>query len=220
MTRLSEDSERHAPTPKGETRRNRMIEVAAEEFLTTGYAQTSMKTIVQKAGGSAATMYQLFDNKEGLLAAVIQREFDGLEAQSFPTGLLSKPPRVALPEIATRLLTYLVKPRAVDFFRLLIAEGHRLPGISAYFRQLESLQVIVPLERYLREARERGELVLDNPFNAAHMLGHLLEGLANEARSVGGYPDGLPQASRKMCLYSVEALLRLWNVGDHPAKKR
>lgn len=91
MRKLSEESERQAPTVKGEARRVRLLEVAAEEFLTIGYAQTSMKTIVSKAGGSAATAYQLFSNKEGLLAAVLQREFEGLEAQFFPESLLAKP---------------------------------------------------------------------------------------------------------------------------------
>jgi AcrR family transcriptional regulator len=213
MKKLSEDSERHAPTVKGEARRARLLEVAAEEFLLMGYSQTSMKTIVSKAGGSATTAYQLFSNKEGLLTAVLQREFDGLEEQFFPTSLLSKPPATALPAIALRLLTYTVQPRSVDFYRLLVAEGHRIPGIAEYFRQLVSLQVVAPLERYLRDACESGELRVDDPARGARMIGSLLQGLSNEARIVGGYRDGLPAAEKDICRYSIESILRLWAVG-------
>lgn len=212
MRKLSEESERQAPTVKGEARRVRLLEVAAEEFLTIGYAQTSMKTIVSKAGGSAATAYQLFSNKEGLLAAVLQREFEGLEAQFFPESLLSKPPATALHAMALRLLTYTTQPRSVDFYRLLVAEGHRVPGISEYFRKIVSVQVIDPLERYLRAACERGELRIDNPAHGARLLGNLLQGMSNEARIVGGYPDGLSTSDKQICRYSVDAILGLWTV--------
>lgn len=211
MMKLNHESERSAPTPKGETRRNRLLEVATEEFLTVGYAQTSMKTIIQKAGGSAATAYQLFSNKEGLLEAVLTHEFDSLEAQFFPASLLSKPPKSALPAIALGLLSYMVKPKAVDFYRILMSEGHRIPGIAEQFRHLLALQVTDPLERYLRNASDRGELQIVDPANGAKILGHLLQGIATEARIVGGYTEGLPPAEKSICTYSVEVMLSLWS---------
>lgn len=219
MKNRSDEIERQAPTVKGEARRARLLEVAAEEFLSVGYAQTSMKTIVSKAGGSAATAYQLFTSKEGLLTAVLQREFEGLESQFFPDGLMSKPPADALPAIALRLLAYTTEPRSVAFYRLLVAESRRVPGIGEYFRRLVSLQVFDPLERYLRDACARGELQINDPSQAAKLLGNLLQGMSSEARIVGGYPDGLSTLDKQACRYAVESVLHLWTVSDSPKHK-
>ncbi len=209
---VKERNERHAPTLKGEARRNRLIEVATQEFLTVGYAQTSMKSIVQKAGGSAETAYQLFNNKEGLLSAVMQREFDGLETSFFPDSVIKKPPNSALPTIALKLLSYIVRPRSVDFYRLLVAEGHRDPQIADYFRHLLTLQILSPLEKYLREAVTRGDLKIDDPVRAAKLLSNLVQGMAHEARMAGGYPDGPSAADKDICRYSINALLEVWQV--------
>ncbi|CAB3773496.1 hypothetical protein GQ57_17030 [Burkholderia sp. MSh2] len=207
---IDKRSSKAALTQRGEVRRAKLLEVAAEEFLAAGFAQTSMMTIVRKAGGSATTAYQLFDNKEGLLRAVLQREFDGLEAEFFPADLTDKPPREALPIIGLRLLGYLVQPRSVAFYRLLVSEGHRIPGIAEYFRQIVVLQIVLPFERYLRDSCARGELSIDDPANAAYLLGNLIQGMANEARISGGYSWGVGPIEEQMCRSCIESILQIW----------
>ncbi len=105
----------HGPTArpltgKGEARRARLLDAAAQSLLEHGYAQTSIQRVLQQAGGSAATAYQLFGNKEGLLAAVLQHELDGLRAAVFPDTVLEPPVDTALHELAVRLLDYALQP--------------------------------------------------------------------------------------------------------------
>ena len=58
MSAAAAELTRFAPTLKGEARRQRLLETAADAFLEFGYADVSMQEIVRQAGGSASTAYQ------------------------------------------------------------------------------------------------------------------------------------------------------------------
>ncbi|NMK48491.1 TetR/AcrR family transcriptional regulator [Achromobacter sp. Bel] len=204
------DSVPRALTSKGEARRRRLLEAASQSLLEHGYAQTSIQRIVQQAGGSAATAYQLFGNKEGMLAAVLQFELDNLRAAVF----LATPPRqpvgAALHDLAVRLLAYAVQPKSAALHRLLVSECHRMPQLAAALQQAVDKQVHTPLEQCLRHACQRGELKIDDPRQAALTLGNLINGIAFHARLVGGYADGPRADHLATCHYGVDTLLRAY----------
>lgn len=205
---------RIAPTQKGEARRLRLLEAAADAFLAQGFAEASIQTIVRHAGGSVTTAYQLFGSKEGLLMAVLQDELAKMQDEVFPESLFDQPAIQALPAIAERLLAYAVRPRSISLYRLLISECHRLPQLADYLRQQSEVQIYSPLERYLRIACDRNELLIDAPRQAAFMLGSLINGITHEARVVGGYPDGPTAHDLSVCRFSIAAFLRAFT----PAK--
>ncbi len=208
MTRQLPDPIRHAPTAKGEARRERLLDAAADAFLSRGYAGTSTQMIVGEAGGSVATLYQMFGNKEGLLIAVLQREFERMQTRVFPATLYELPIDQALYAIAYELLAYSGLPRSVDLYRLLLAEAPRVERITEYLgRQLAS-QLYDPLECCLRQACERGELSIDEPARAARMLGTLIQGVSHDVRLAGGYPDGPSDEDVATCQYGIDAFLR------------
>ncbi|ASC68279.1 TetR/AcrR family transcriptional regulator [Achromobacter denitrificans] len=203
----------HGPTArpltgKGEARRARLLDAAAQSLLEHGYAQTSIQRVLQQAGGSAATAYQLFGNKEGLLAAVLQHELDGLRAAVFPDTVLEPPVDTALHELAVRLLDYALQPRSVALYRLLVSECHRMPQLAEALRQAVETQIHAPLEHCLRDACERGELCIDDPRRAALTLGNLINGIASHARLSGGSVGGPDAEHLAACRYGVDTLLR------------
>jgi AcrR family transcriptional regulator len=202
------DDLRQAPTQKGQARRLRLLETAADAFLELGYAKASMQMIVRQTGGSASTAYQLFGNKEGLLIAVLQRELEQLRAAVFPESLCALPVADALKAISERLLAYCVQQRTVRFYRLVMSECHRMDQIAHYLREQASLQIHAPLERCLLAACTRGELAIAEPAQAALMLGNLINGIAHEARLDGGYPDGPPERDLAACRFGIAAFLR------------
>ena len=60
--------------PNARARRHVAILVAAEAlFIEQGYERTSLAEIVRRSGGSLATLYDLFGNKQGLLHAIAIR---------------------------------------------------------------------------------------------------------------------------------------------------
>jgi len=199
-------------TPRGAARRLRLLEAATQSLLDNGYAQTSIQQVVREAGGSAATAYQLFGNKEGLLAAVLQHELDKMRATVFVDPPPDQPVGPALHALAVRLLTYADQPKSVALHRLLLAECHRMPQLAASLREAVDRQVHAPLEQCLRQACDRGELKIDDLRQAALTLGNMINGLAFHARLDGGHADGPPASLLATCRYGVNMLLHAYAV--------
>lgn len=65
-----------------------MLDAAREEFLTTGYAATSMRAVAARAGVSVPTVEQLFGTKRALLAAVVDATTAGDDE---PVAMLDRP---------------------------------------------------------------------------------------------------------------------------------
>jgi TetR/AcrR family transcriptional regulator of autoinduction and epiphytic fitness len=70
-----------------ETRR-RIIEAARILFIEKGYAGTSINVIAREAGVAAETVYSIFKNKRGVLAAVVDYSVVG---DDLPLRLLQRP---------------------------------------------------------------------------------------------------------------------------------
>src|SRR3546814_11941406 len=56
-----------------ERRQSAILDAAESLFLEQGYERTSLAEIVKRSGGSLATLYELFGNKQGLLRAIATR---------------------------------------------------------------------------------------------------------------------------------------------------
>src|SRR3546814_8686691 len=59
-----------------ERRQSAILDAAESLFLEQGYERTSLAEIVKRSGGSLATLYELFVNKQGLLRAIATRWCD------------------------------------------------------------------------------------------------------------------------------------------------
>jgi AcrR family transcriptional regulator len=61
---------------KGEITRERILQGAVELFYENGFARTSTRQLVKKAGMSSSAIYNHFENKEEILFTIIQRASD------------------------------------------------------------------------------------------------------------------------------------------------
>ncbi|MFB2537684.1 MULTISPECIES: TetR/AcrR family transcriptional regulator [unclassified Acinetobacter] len=60
-------------TQRGHERCRLLLDVATELFIQHGYEHVSLDQIVEVAGGSKATIYKYFGNKQGLFFAIFQQ---------------------------------------------------------------------------------------------------------------------------------------------------
>lgn len=148
-------------TRRGEQRRARLLAVATRRFMTDGYDATSINAVVEEAGGSLATAYRLFGNKEGLLRAVLDATSERLHAGTFEPGLMSLPPDRALPALSMRIMATVVSPELAALRRLVIAEVGKMPGMPEVIVAMMRERLFRPIEHYLDEWHRRG--VLDVP---------------------------------------------------------
>ena len=61
-------------------RRRALLDAARDVFLERGFANATIDAVVERAGGSKATVYSLFENKEGLFAALVAEAAEELSA--------------------------------------------------------------------------------------------------------------------------------------------
>jgi TetR/AcrR family transcriptional repressor of mexJK operon len=166
----------YEPRERGLKRRDRFLDVATEVFLQHGFEAASLQEIVARAGGSLATLYRLFGNKEGLFRAVIERKAATAFGEVSVPALAGREPEDVLFDLGTRLLDLILSKDAFGVHRLLIAEGARSPQLREIFLATAPLRIYGALADYLKEQTAAGRLAVDDCHLAAVQFLEMVKG--------------------------------------------
>lgn len=134
---------------------------AMEEFLTHGFAATTMDKVTAAAGVSKTTIYSYFQDKEKLFIALIERLIatcGGVLNQQNPEIFEGEPAEV-LTNFANNLLNQFSKnvsdtPEFLDLMRLMIGESGRFPMLAQYMVRCIDKNVVQVMSGYLRSHPE------------------------------------------------------------------
>ena len=143
---------------KTETRRQAILDAAAQVFQETGFERTTMSAICERLGYSKATLYNYFASKEELFSAVV---FEATEAE-FEATLAALDPTLqdmteALEKFGRGLLTLLYAPQVLAVRRLIVAEAGRSDlGRQCYALGPERSEAVAAA--YLQQAMDAGKL--------------------------------------------------------------
>ncbi len=147
-----------------------LVEAAATEFQTNGYAATTMGNVAQRAGISTKTMYRLVPCKADLLEKVISERIDGFMLAVNPAEL----DKYGLTEAVERILisfgTLTLSARTIALLRLVISESDRFPELAAAFHEIAVVQTTRAIAGWLDLQRQRGLLKIDDPAKSASAL--------------------------------------------------
>lgn len=129
------ETESARPIDRGVARRQAFLQAAREVFLEHGYEAASVNDVVRIAGGSLATLYAQFGNKEGLFLAFMQDQHDRFAREMGPPGEVDQLPlEQALQVVGEHFLRRLLARDSIAFFRLMVSEGRKLPeNLRRYF---------------------------------------------------------------------------------------
>lgn len=162
-------------TSRGHARRERLLDAARDVFLEQGYASASVNEIVARAGGSLATLYKQFGNKEGLFMAAMERHVATAWAAIEEGRRSDQRIEEVLFELGRRMLVLVFDPAVIRLFRGLAFEAERAPALGELFLRHGPDRTRSQLADYLQEQIRQGRLTLDNPREAAGMfIGMLL----------------------------------------------
>lgn len=163
-------------TEPTEQKRLSIIESATRMFLAHGYNNVSMDKIAQSAPVSKATLYNHFESKEVLLAAVVSKLCRHLLATMTEAKIDSEDVEKNLRKIATSFVELIFSPDALAIFRLAIAESREFPQLSQLFYDSGPKIALLQLEAYLQRLIDKGKLNIANPTFAADAFFSLLKG--------------------------------------------
>lgn len=112
---------------RGEKRREVFVDTALELFMQNGYEGTSLNDIVKKSGGSLASIYKFFNNKEGLFRAILDKQFSDFYAQLDDKINIKNTTDLSefLNKFALAYLEIFYNPQSIAFARIVISESYK-----------------------------------------------------------------------------------------------
>ncbi|WP_439568960.1 TetR/AcrR family transcriptional regulator [Sphingopyxis sp.] len=159
------------PPTLRERRRGAILDAAEALFLEQGYDRTSLAEIVKRSGGSLATLYDLFGNKQGLLHAIASRWGD--ETALEPVDRTAAPHQSnaeVLTRYARRQCEMMRSPRAVALMRMLISESLRDREFALQIYRDLHIPAVEELSALFAGWAAAGEAQIDDPEAAAKLL--------------------------------------------------
>ncbi len=138
-----------------------ILDSAVKEFLTHGYAATTMDRIAETAGVSKATVYSHFQDKDSLFTAIIQH----LAQEKFQTifdpqqpELRQEEPKIVLRHLATKMLTNAINDQQFHgFIRIIIGESGRFPHLAQTYIHCIAKPGMEKLSQYMTAQDEHSE---------------------------------------------------------------
>lgn len=199
------------PRSDPDARRTGIVLKASEVFLSKGFAATSMSTVACAVGGSKATLYNYFNNKEALFAAVLEERskalFGPIHSKVFPHDT----PLAFLSAVGERLLTGIYDAEMISLYRVIIGESWQNPKIGSVFFQLGPDRAKRIVASQLAFFEQAGCVQIANPSDAAEDFLALLRG-ETHLRILAGIAAAPGQAEIRAHVQRVVAMTqRLWS---------
>ena len=201
-----------ANRPSSRERRHEAILDAAEAlFIEQGYDGTSLAEIVRRSGGSLATLYELFGNKQGLLYAIAARWRDKMtdEAIAADAAAPQSPADMLMRYACHRSRTF-NSPRAIALIRMVVSESLRDRDFALQTYRDMHLPAIRDLSHLFAEWTAAGKARIDDPQAAAEMFLSLIAG-DSILSTLTGVADGV--LSEEQIAWRLRPFLTYFQIG-------
>ena len=205
-----------APTTRrGELRREGLLKAAREVFLEKGYAAASVEDVVSRVGGSKATLYSYFGNKEGLFDDMIGGLCDELRSQLAIPREVEGDLELTLTRFGKRMLKNFLDPDRVAMHRAIFAEAYKFPQLAQRIYESGPQRGAQEFSLFLRRQHEAGVLHCPDPENAAICFSEMIKA-SPQRRAMLGLP--VFKNDREMEKF-VGTAVRIFLNGCLPVKK-
>lgn len=166
-----------ASVPAASPKRRAILDAAATLFCGQGYGAVSMDAVAKASGVSKATLYAHFTGKDALFAEIVANRLAQVKAETEMGAPHDVPPPEALRKMARHWLRFMLAPRTLAIYRIVIGEGARFPNLARAFHAAGPDQGRAWLSGWIAGEVARGRLRPDtDPRRAAEQMIGLLRG--------------------------------------------
>jgi AcrR family transcriptional regulator len=156
---------------RGVARRQAFLQAAREVFLEQGYEVASVNDVVRRAGGSLATLYAQFGNKEGLFFAVVQDQHERFTSEIKPECVDHLPLEEGLTAIGEHYLRALLTRDNLAFYRIIVTEGRKFPELVKRQLTVSADKTPEVVANYLETRRKTDRFAIEVPHAGAYFNG-------------------------------------------------
>ena len=195
------------PTKRGHERCVALLVSATELFLERGYDAVSLDDIVQHAGGSKASIYKYFGNKEGLFKAICDYRRDKFfQDIHIPFEQIDSNLRGYLIQTLLNFYHHILEPENAAFMRLVLEQSQRNPDIALHIHERGPLHVQLCIAKVLEHASQQGLICCEQPIYSAQLYFGILRNF--EWRIIMGIPkQETEQETTNYVSYCVDRFL-------------
>lgn len=192
---------------KGELRRIAVLDVAEKLFLSKGFSNVTLNTIIAEAGGSRRVIYEHFGDKTGLFQAIFERIVRRVDAELEGVHEIESEPRESLCRLGENLLKVLTSYPTLPLFALVLSESQRVPVIGQMFYEAVAGKAYIVLADYLDRQIALGILrPTDTAVAARQFLGMIREDVHLRCVLQPGYRPS-EQHIKKVVAGAVDVLM-------------
>jgi len=178
------------PTPR-ERRHGAILDAAEALFIEQGYDRTSLAEIVRRSGGSLATLYELFGNKQGLLHAIATRWRDETVLSRMERGDIAAQSNVeTLMNYVESEREFRRSPRAIALMKMLVSECLRDRDFALQIYRDLHMPAVRELSDLFADWAAAGEAEIDDPEAAAQLFVSTVSG-DSMLSTLAGVEDGM-----------------------------
>ncbi|TCB33698.1 TetR/AcrR family transcriptional regulator [Acinetobacter sp. ANC 4910] len=158
-------------TKRGHERCLALLLSANELFLQHGYDAVSLDDIVNHAGGSKASIYKYFGNKEGLFTAICDyRREQFFKDICMPFDIEKDDLRHYLIQTLLHLQIHLVLPENASFFRLIMEQTQRSTQLAQHIHEQGPKHIQNAIACILTKAHALGLITCEEPQYSAQLF--------------------------------------------------
>lgn len=195
-------------TKRGFERHLAFVIAATELFIAKGYDAVSLDDIVNHAGGSKASLYKYFGNKEGLFKAICEYRRDiFFKELSIKITPQNNNLRNLLVSILENFYFHLLQAENRKFVRLLFEQTKQNAELATYLYKECPEKMLHHVSKHLQIAHEQGQIVCENPLYSAQIYLGILWHFEWQVL-MGVDPQGSLDEMSNYIQYSVDHFLK------------
>lgn len=159
------------------SKRDAILAAATRVFLRQGYDGTSMDLVAQESGAARRTLYNQFPaGKKELFRAVVERVWSAFPVLDIVAETETPAdPEIGLRRIAAAVASFWEPPLAIDFLRMVIAEGQRFPDLTDSFFKHGKTPAMSAVRAYIEKQAELGTLSIKDSERATRQFLGLID---------------------------------------------
>ncbi|HQV24691.1 MAG TPA: TetR/AcrR family transcriptional regulator [Acinetobacter sp.] len=170
MTDICYPNAEQPQTRRGQERRLALLLCATDLILEKGYDAVSLDDIVNHAGGSKASIYKYFGNKEGLFTAICdyRRELFFKDiCVPYISGVTDL--RNYLIQTLQRFYQHIIQPKNLSFMRIFLEQSQNNSELAHYLYDKCAMNIQNSVSLALEQANHASEIFCSNPHYSATM---------------------------------------------------
>jgi TetR/AcrR family transcriptional regulator, mexJK operon transcriptional repressor len=162
-----------------------IMAAARDSFLAQPYDRVSMEAIAAAAGVSKVTLYAKFGSKDQLFVAAMSATSHDIYGRARLEVMEGQKLDQVLVRLGRDFVTMILDPQIVALWAVMMQAADKAPGLPRQFYQNVISTSLDTLAEAFRVAAARGEIVCDDPRQAAVMFTSMVQGQYRSQQELG-----------------------------------